>query len=139
LNPHYPKLLNASSFWTLRVSAHLFGLYAGLGLLSISRELAFGAFQRPTSKYGANLRWKEFANQLSAAPEEIATTDDLPEQIELHAGDDTVAVELSAPLRRLTFELSRVDDQSSAFSIALRWWRQELCFAVPTAFRRVRR
>ncbi len=110
------------------VCAHLFGLYAGLGLSNISRQLAFAVFQRATRKYRANLRWRELAKE---RPEThgAAAPDGLPEQIAIHAGEDTVLVDLSAPLRRLTLELSKIDRQEEALK-AIReadealdeWW-----------------
>lgn len=110
------------------VSAHLFGLYAGLGLSSISRQLAFAVFRRATQKHRANLRWKELANQHPETDGPI-TPEGLPEQITINAGEDTVLVDLSAPLRRLTLELSHIDRQDEAFKavreadMALdEWW-----------------
>lgn len=96
------------------VSAHLFGLYAGLGLSSISRQLAIGVFRRARSKHRVNSLWNELARQAHLAVGMVDSAEGPPPRIELHAGDDSVSVELSDPLRWLTVELSRAELQSHA-------------------------
>jgi hypothetical protein len=108
------------------VCAHLFGLYSGLGLSNISRQLAFGVFQRATHKLRANLRWRELAKE---GPEIHGDAPDAPpEQIAINAGEDTVLVHLSPPLRRLTLVCFR---QACTAGIAASTFRMLLVDSVP--------
>ena len=108
------------------VCAHLFGLYAGLRLPAISRQLAWSVFQRTEHKRRLNSRWEMLAKTVEA---ESLTPDFPPQQIRVGSGEDSVLVEISNPLRTLTSSLLKIGQQQEAMD-AIRiadkeldsWW-----------------